>query len=134
MQHEQLIQLLRAALRRSQSSEWHNDDIQPSMRKKYDGDLLGNNIESIIETLEVLKPKEDSQVATPIAGGRVTRLCKFLQGQDVYYIGRGGHLKHGIPYVVQSFEFDRELSKYIVKVSDPRFFNSFMYVDEDLLE
>lgn len=68
MQHEQLIQLLRAALRRSQSSEWHNDGIQPSMRKKYDGDLLGNNIGSIIETLEVLKPKESHRTGGVICG------------------------------------------------------------------
>ncbi len=127
MQHEQLIQLLRAALRRSQSSEWHNDDIQPSMRKKYDGDLLGNNIESIIETLEVLKPKEESSSRHLISPNPP----QFQKMQIVRYASIHGDLVYDKKYRVEEVQFNSSYNSWEIKVSDGVIFFT-KYFDESL--
>lgn len=138
MQHEEAGSTVRAALRRSQSSEWHNDDIQPSMRKKYDGDLLGNNIESIIETLEVLKPKEDSSSTGASAMkpkiGSVNR-SRFVRGETVRYVGadHSAWLRTGDKYFVEEVKYDSLNERWVIKVFDG-FVYYVDYFDEKLFE
>lgn len=53
MTNQQIAALLKQALEHSYSQEYWDDDIQPSARKKYDGNKLGFAIENLIYMLEV---------------------------------------------------------------------------------
>ena len=56
MKPKNIANLLQKCLDNSLSSEWFNDDIQPSIRRKYDETLLAAQIETLID---ILKDMED---------------------------------------------------------------------------
>ncbi len=53
MNKESMVQLLQKMLEKSRHPDWWNDDIQPSARRKYEGDVLGNQVEMLIEILKI---------------------------------------------------------------------------------
>ena len=55
MTSKKIAVLLQKCLHESLDREWFDDDIQPSMRKKYNTDLLAAKIETLIFVLENLE-------------------------------------------------------------------------------
>lgn len=51
MENKQIAILLKNALKRSQHPDQWDDNITPSKRRKYDGEVLGQNIEALIDFL-----------------------------------------------------------------------------------
>lgn len=51
--NEAIAQILENVLQTSVSSEWYDDDIQPSKRRHYDGDKIANQIQVLVQVLKL---------------------------------------------------------------------------------
>jgi hypothetical protein len=105
------------------------------MRKKYDGDLLGNNIESIIETLEVLKPKEEfSSTGASAMKPKIGSVSqpRFVRGETVRCVGSEyrSWLRTGEKYIIGEVKFDSLNGRWVVRVYDGIIFLT-EYFDEN---